>query len=567
MGEQQDLQQRIDALTRELELLKPARSEGKTVSLEPNPSLRSEETLRESDRFFHGLVEATQAGVFRTDAAGYCIFVDSRWLEITGLTAEQALGIGWTNALHPDDYERVVQEWYDTASQGKLFHLEYRVVDPAGNETWVQGHAISVFDEHGAITGHIGTITDLTEQRKSEAHLRRVEEQLRQSQKMQSVGSLAGGVAHDFNNLLSVIVGYANMALEDLKPTDPLHADLEQIAKAAHKAGELTGKLLAFSRQQILNPQIMSLNDTLSSFQSMLRPQLGEHVGLVLRAGDELGCIYADAGQIEQVLMNLVTNARDAMPSGGTITIETTNMEVASGAAGQQLGLTPGDYVVLSVEDHGSGIAPEVLPRIFEPFFSTKEQGKGTGLGLSMAYGIIKQSGGHIWAQSELDRGTTIKICFPRTDNADAGRVQQAPAPVSSLRGTETVLLAEDSDMVRATVSTILRRYGYHVLDASNGAEALDLCEQFRGAIDLLLTDVTMPGMNGRQLAARVVAVRSELKVLYMSGYAEDVIVEGGVLNAGISFVQKPIMPRFWRGRSACCSTRTGAHHSSEALL
>jgi nitrogen-specific signal transduction histidine kinase len=392
---------------------------------------------------------------------------------------------------------------------------------------------------------------DINKGKQAEEALRRSEQQFRQSQKMEAIGRLAGGIAHDFNNLLTGITGYSELLLNSLKPEDPMRGNLEEIRKAAARAASLTHQLLAFSRQQVLRPVILDLNALLANLHKMLRRLIGEDIELVTLLGPGLGRVKADRGQMEQVIMNLVVNARDAMPEGGRLILETANEELDEAYARTHPPTEPGSYVMLAISDTGCGMGPDTLARIFEPFFTTKEQGKGTGLGLSTVYGIIKQSDGYIWAYSEPGQGTTFKVYLPQVQGEVSVEAETVPAPVELPLGSETVLLVEDEDSVRNLVRTILRKNGYTVLEARHGAEALRVAIQHTGPIHLMLTDVVMPLMSGRQLAERLAPLRPDMKVMYMSGYTDQAIVHHGVLEPGTIFLQKPFTPN-----SLACKVR-----------
>ena len=388
------------------------------------------------------------------------------------------------------------------------------------------------------VAQHVATAI---EHKRSENALRHSEKQLWQSQKMEAVGRLAGGVAHDFNNLLTVIKGYTELMLEDLKPSDPMRSEMEEVQKAADRAAALTRQLLAFSRRQVLAPKVVNLNFLVEDMNKLLRRLLGEDIELCTKLDSSLGSVQADPGQIEQVIMNLAVNARDAMPKGGKLTLETANLELDQAYAREHAIVQPGSYVLLAISDTGCGMDAETLAHVFEPFFTTKEQGKGTGLGLSTVYGIVKQSGGYIWPYSEPGIGTTFKIYLPRVDET-AAREQAAAQPAASgLEGTETILLVEDEEGVRGLTRQLLQRHGYTVLEAEHGQDALLLCERYSGPIHLLLTDVVLAAqMSGRELVERLVPLRREMKVLYMSGYSDEAIVHHGVLAPGTAFLQKP---------------------------
>jgi len=384
---------------------------------------------------------------------------------------------------------------------------------------------------------------DLTESKRTSEALAKSQDQLQHSQKLDAVGRLAGGVAHDFNNMLSVILSYSALALADLKPSDPLREDIEEIRKAGERAAALTRQLLAFSRQQMLEPRVLDLDELVRGMQKMLERIIGEDITLEVSRGVRVSPVFADPGQLEQVLMNLVVNARDAMPRGGKLTIETSNVNLAGDYTKTHFGVEGGDYVMLAVSDTGMGMDKETQARIFEPFFTTKAPGSGTGLGLSTVYGSIKQSGGHIWVYSEPGKGTSFKVYLPARATPAADKPSTIQPQETLLTGSETILLVEDDEQVRVVAEDILRRAGYHVLQARNAGEALLTCEQFPQRIHLLLTDVVMPQMSGVQLARRLAQIRPDMKVLCMSGYTDEAVLRHGMIESGLAFVQKPLTP------------------------
>jgi signal transduction histidine kinase/CheY-like chemotaxis protein len=383
---------------------------------------------------------------------------------------------------------------------------------------------------------------EIAERKRAEEEKAALKEQFRQSQKMEAIGRLAGGIAHDFNNLLTVIKGYSELSLIKLKEGDPLKGNIEEIHRASQRAANLTRQLLAFSRRQILEMKVLDLNTILKDLDKMLRRVIGEDIELVTLFAEGIGRIRADPGQIEQMILNLTVNARDAMPNGGKLTIETSNIELDENYVRSHIAVKPGLYVMLSVSDTGVGMTPEVKERVFEPFFTTKEKGKGTGLGLSTVYGIVKQSGGNIWVYSEPGHGTTFKIYLPWVEEkADA--LHRRDDPDILPRGSETVLLVEDDLSVRGLAVRVLRENGYNLLEAANGNEALRMAQEYAGEIHLLLTDVVMPQMGGKELADRIKPLRPDIKVLFTSGYTDNAIVHHGVLEPGTNFLQKPFSP------------------------
>lgn len=381
---------------------------------------------------------------------------------------------------------------------------------------------------------------EIAERKRSEEERISLQEQLQQAQKMEAIGQLAGGVAHDFNNLLTIITGYSDLMLSQLNKEDSIYGDILEIKRAAERASTLTRQLLAFSRKQVLQPKILDLNQLVVNLDKMFRRLIGEDIELFTKIDEKLGKIKADPSQIEQVILNLVVNARDAMPKGGKLTIETGNAELDEHYIRSHLGVKAGHYVMISISDTGVGMSPEVKERIFEPFFTTKEKGRGTGLGLSTVYGIVKQSEGYIWVYSEPGQGTTFKIYFPMIEDV-VESFEMTTDSIKTVQGTETILLVEDEEMVRGLVRMVLERNGYHVLEASSGENALRIAQEYRSQpIHLMVTDVVMPGMSGRELADCIKILRPEMKILYISGYTNDAIVRHGVLEEGMAFLQKP---------------------------
>ena len=463
---------------------------------------------------------------------------------------EELLGICRSDLVGRTDHEFFTEEQasFFRATDRRTFaeespvEVEEEPITTPSGLRWLRTMKMAIRDEQGTPLHLLGISEDITPKREIAEKLRRTEEQLRQAQKLEAIGRLAGGIAHDFNNLLTVILTYTSVILGDLKCGDPLRSELEQVQGAGERAVELTRQLLAFSRQQLIAPRVLDLNKTLAGMEKMLHRLLGEDVQLCILGADGLSEIVADAGQIEQVVMNLAINARDAMPEGGTLTIETADVELDVEFAAAHLGVAPGPYVMLAVTDTGTGMDSETRARVFEPFFTTKEAGRGTGLGLSTVFGIVHQSGGTIWVYSEVGRGTTFKIYLPRATKS-AAVTTRPPAKDKARGGSETILLVEDDAAVRTIVRTVLHRAGYDVLEAENAGEALLVCEQNEKRIHLLLTDVVMPRMSGRVLAERLIAMRPDLSVMYMSGYTDDAVVRQGVLEANVAFLQKPITP------------------------
>ena len=489
----------------------------------------NERRLAEAERLAHiGSWEGDLRTGAATWSAEFCRILGAAPSELGG-TLEALLA-----RVHHDDRERVKAAIDGVTREPFRFDLEFRLVPRDGVLRQLRASGVVTMDSSGAPVRLLGTLQDVTEQRSLEA-------QFRQAQKLEAVGRLAGGVAHDFNNLLTVILSYADFVLDALPPGEAIRQDVEQIRTAGASAAQLTRQLLAFSRRQVLAPRVLSLNDVVTDAAKMMKRLLGDDIRLVTTLSPELGLVKADAGQIEQVIMNLAVNARDAMPGGGQLTIETANAEMAEEYLREHAVARAGRYVMLAVTDSGVGMDEPTKAHMFEPFFTTKEAGKGTGLGLATVYGIVKQSGGFVWVYSEAGRGTTFKIYLPRTDQS----LEPVDGPVHtrSLRGTETVLVVDDAPAVRTAVRAVLERHGYVVVEAPSGEAALQLAMKYRGPLDLLITDVVMPGLSGRDVAGNLSSQRPGVRVLYMSGYADDAIVRHGVLEPGIRFMQKPFAP------------------------
>ncbi len=493
---------------------------------------RNEQALRRSEARYRSLVQSAVYGIYRSSLEGKFLDVNPALIAMLGYSSpEDVLGLDPKRDvfLDPGEQTRLMQEFRRGA---RLDNIEVRWKRKDGNPITVRlsGRAVSSPEETDGVLEIIAE--DVTERRV-------LEDQFRQAQKMEAVGRLAGGVAHDFNNLLMVISGYTEVLLEYTTRDNPLYPKIAAIQQAADRATTLTRQLLAFSRKQLLELKVVEVNAIVRDMERLLRPLIGENIELSTRLATDLGRTRADAGQIEQVIMNLVVNAKDAMPSGGKITIQTANVSLTDDLRREYSYIQPGPYVMLSITDTGHGMDKETQSRIFEPFFTTKEKGKGTGLGLSTVYGIIKQSGGYVFAQSELQRGTTFRIYLPRVEETTEP-LGSAPASQSATGGSETVLLVEDEESVRQLVRETLEAKGYKVLEADHGEAALRIASSHQGPIDMLITDVVMPGMSGRELSKQLCASHPQTRVLFLSGYTEDAIVHQGVLEPGTTFLQKP---------------------------
>jgi two-component system, cell cycle sensor histidine kinase and response regulator CckA len=498
---------------------------------------RAEAELQRSSREISDLYHNAPCGYHALNKDGTFIRINKTELDWLGYSSDEVIGKMNIADLIATESRVDFQECFTRLKQhGTLTDLEIEMMRKDGTTIPVLLSATAILDDEGNLQMVNSTLFDITERK-------RLEDQFRQSQKMEAVGRLAGGIAHDFNNLLTAILGYSQLALLHLKPHEVMHEQIEEIRKAAERAALLTSQLLAFSRRQILQPKVLNLNDAIEEMDNMLRRLIGEDIELLTQLDTALGRVKADPGQIAQVILNLSVNARDAMPLGGKLMIETANVDLDEEYAHSHLSVPSGPFVMLAVSDTGHGIAEEHKMQIFEPFFTTKEQGKGTGLGLSTIYGIIKQSGGSILVSSDVGQGTRFQIYLPRIEAKQEAGVTGVSKEID--HGKETILLVEDEEIVRKLAVTILKRSGYTVLEANGGGEALLRCERYAGEIHLLVTDILMPQMSGRELAERLTPLRPEMKVLYMSGYTDDEFIHRGILELDTAFMQKPFTPDY----------------------
>ena len=493
------------------------------------------QALRRHERLLHQIIDANPSLIFVKNWDGRFVLVNQATADIYGTTVDQL--IGKTDADFNPNAEEVAHFLRDDrevmASRKPKLVPEERVTNPQTKRTrWFQTIKVPMRMPGEDSPTMLGVATEITERKQ-------LEEQLLQSQKMEAIGQLAGGVAHDFNNILTAIVGYTDLLSAEFSENDRKLEDLEEIRKAARRAAALTRQLLSFSRKQVLEPRIIDVNAVVMNLDKMLRSLMSENIELTAHLSGDLAAARVDPNQLEQVIMNLAINARDAMPDGGTLTIETGNATLDEDYAAKHVSAIPGDYVMLAVTDTGCGMTEETQARIFEPFFTTKPAGRGTGLGLSTVYGIIKQSGGNIWLYSEPGKGSTFKVYLPAVDSLPENIGQVAPAE-SLARGGGTVLVVEDDDQLRRLAHRALANNGFEVLEADRGRTALDVARRHKGVIDLLLTDVVMPDTNGRKLAETLRAARPGLRVLYMSGYPDRAIVANGMLGPGDAYVAKP---------------------------
>jgi len=508
----------------------------------------AEAAQRLNRALLRSVIEATEDAVYAKDHGGRFVLVNSAACRMVGKQPEEILGRDDTALFAPDAALAGMEN--DQAlltTREKGTHREELTL-ASGERITVQTTEGLVLDQDGHAFGLFGIAEDITGRQRSEEEGAKLREQLLHAQKLESIGSLAGGVAHDFNNMVTVINGYCDLLLDQLTPNDPMHEDVTEIRNAGERATGLCHQLLVLGRKQIPRPRGLNLNDLIADAEKLLVRVIGEDIRLETVLRPSLGQVHADPGLLQQVLMDLTLNARDAMPGGGTLLLETEDVDLADAHAEQHPKAMPCPYVQLKVSDTGIGMTKDVMARLFEPFFTTKTPGEGKGLGLATVYGIVKQSGGSIWADSEPGEGTTFKICLPRV----AGEVTEREAPRSdpaALRGTETILVVEDQEELRKLARAILRRYGYIVIEAGNGGEALLHAERYAGPIHLMLSEIAMPGMAGRELADRVKSMRPEMEVLFMSGYGERDIVDRRIPGVGVSFLSKPFSPDALAGK------------------
>lgn len=488
--------------------------------------------LVEREELFRLISENAADMIAVVDPDGRRLYNSPAYARILGYSNDDLASTSFYDQVHPDDRYVAEQAVKEATGITQVRTIQYRMRHKDGSWHVIESGASAILNLHGKVEKFVIVNRDVSEQRQ-------LEEKFRQAQKMEAVGRLSGGVAHDFNNLLGVIIGYAEFLQESLQPENSLRSSVDEILKAGKRAASLTRQLLAFSRQQVLDPKVLDLNVVVSDMDKMLRRLIGEDIELSTTPGAGLGRIKADQGQLEQVLLNLVVNARDAMPQGGKLLIDTQNMVMDEAFVRRYpYPVQPGPYVCLTVTDSGIGMDVETKARAFEPFFTTKEKGKGTGLGLSTVYGVVKQSGGYIDIYSSPGAGTTFKIYLPRVD--EAIQAEKTLGGVTSSIGNETILLAEDESSLRTLTRNTLELCGYKVLEAKDGVEALEVSDRYKGPIDLLLTDMVMPGMGGRALAQELTRRRPEIRLAYMSGYTGQAVGSQGPVDPGSVFLLKP---------------------------
>ncbi|MEI6702681.1 MAG: PAS domain S-box protein, partial [Deltaproteobacteria bacterium] len=477
--------------------------------------------------------ENAPVGIYLTDPSGYCLYTNRIWREMSGLTEEEATGRGWEKALHPEDRESIADKWYRSVQSDGRWGYEYRFIIPTGEITWVYGNAFPLKNSTGEITGYIGTNINITERKHAEEEKHKLESRLNQSEKMEAIGQLAGGVAHDFNNKLMAILGYAQLSKMDIHDSDKVLCYLDEIRRAAEHSRDITYRLLAFSRQQVVSPQALEANKVIAESLKSLSRLIGEHISISFEPFDKLWNIRMDPVQLDQVVMNLAINARDAMPDGGSLDIETRNITMGTESCSSIIDAVPGDYVMVTFCDSGTGMDKKTLMHIFEPFFTTKEVGKGTGLGLATIHGIIRQNSGFIDVTSSVGQGTEFKVYIPRFSEPV---IESATKAAGVSTGSCSILLVEDEDTVRNVTSLFLRKIGYTVHEAATPTVALELACDPSIQIDLVLTDYVMPGMNGKVMMEQIHELRPQLLCIYASAFSTEHVQ----LSEEAHFIQKP---------------------------
>jgi PAS domain S-box-containing protein len=510
------------------------------IELKENSS-KMELELKSSEARYRTLFENTTEGILINEKqTGKFNYTNPAMCQILGYTADELKQLTVTD-IHPDDVlERIMSEFAAHEQENKSM-IQHDIACLKKDGTIIYTDVVTTPKILIDGTFHSATFfINITEKKKAEDEKKKLEEQLWQSQKMEAIGRLSGGIAHDFNNMLTTIIGNAEMALMETGKEDPLREVIEDIKLAGEKAAVLTRQLLAFSRKQILQTEIFNLNQVVAEMDKMLRRLIGEDIKLETNLAPDLGLVETDPGQIEQIIMNLAINAKDAMPEGGRLTIETASVELDEGYVRSHFPMIPGRYEMISVSDTGIGMSKEIQAQIFEPFYTTKVKGKGTGLGLSIVYGIVKQSNGYVWVYSEPGKGATFKIYLPRVEKNAGDHEKSDKRPQKSLRGSETIMVVEDDAMIMKMIKKVLTNCGYTVLCAADGNEALRVSDEHKGLIHLILTDVIMPGMGGRELAEQLEKTRPDTKLIYMSGYTDNAVVHHGALEKGLSFIQKP---------------------------
>jgi PAS domain S-box-containing protein len=526
-----------DHLRGQKNLLESTVQERTAELLRTNEQLKHEINNRiNAEKQYRMLIETMNDGLFLMDENFLITFANKRLFEILGYPKDKIIGTSMYHFLDVSN-QRIFDKQMELHKKDSHAVYELTFIRKDGQKIPVIVSPSAIIDADGQFKGSLGVITDISK-------IKQLEAQLAQAQKMEAIGTLAGGIAHDFNNILTTIIGNAELALMDVIKDESLRKEIEEIKKAGKRAASLTHQLLAFSRKQMIKPEILDINELLTDIEKMLGRLIGENIELLTIPEPELWQVEIDPGQMEQVIMNLAVNARDAMPKGGKLTIETANADLNKNYF-REHGIKeekPGHYVMLTVSDTGSGMDKETRGHIFEPFFTTKEVGKGTGLGLSTVYGIVKQNNGFVWVYSEPEQGSNFKVYLPKV-KGDAEPKEKEQSPVEDLGGSETVLIVEDNDSLRNFAQKILHIYGYRTLNAENGEDALRVCKEHDGQIDLMITDVVMPKMGGREAAERLQPLYPQMKVIYMSGYTDDAIVHHGVLEPGLNFLEKPFTP------------------------